>query len=177
MKTIKKNFWESFQWITMTILILILVLLTKEFIFSTTIVDGVSMEPTLSTNERLLVNKIGFKISDLSYGDIVEFKNPYNEDDYDYIKRIIALEGDIVEIIDYNIYINGEKIKENYIKEKESTSFFNDSYWEIGTDEIFVLGDNRNRSQDSRIFGPINKTSIVGIASYRLLPLKKFGKI
>lgn len=161
----------------MTILTLTLVLLIKNFIFSTTIVDGVSMEPTLNTNERLLVNKIGFKITDLSYGDIIEFENPYNEKDYDYIKRIIALEGDIVEIIDYNIYINGKKIKENYIKEKNSTNFFNDSYWEIGTNEVFVLGDNRNRSQDSRIFGPIDKDSIVGIASYRLLPLKKFGKI
>ncbi len=161
----------------MTILILILALLVKNFVFSTTTVDGSSMEPTFSTNERLLINKIGLRISDLSYGDIIEFKNPYNDEDYDYIKRIIALEGDIVEIKDYNIYINGNKIVESYIKEKDSTSFFNDSYWEIGSNEVFVLGDNRNRSQDSRIFGPIKKTSIVGVASYRLLPLKKFGKI
>lgn len=168
---------EFLEWIFLIVLTLILAVLINTFIFSQTIVKGSSMEPTLKTNDRLLINKIGFLVDNIEYGDIVEFHNPYNKNDDNYIKRVIALEGDIVEIIENRVYVNQNLLTEEYTSTNGETKIESEYYWEIKNDEVFVLGDNRPKSDDSRIFGPIKKDSIVGIAFFRFYPFNKFGNL
>lgn len=166
---------ELFSWLFTISITIFLVWIMVNFIFGITVVKGSSMEPTLKTYDRLFVNKIGLVLDDLKYGDIVTFHNP-NDNKEHYIKRIIAVEGDVVEIIDSKVYVNGEKLKENYTKSKGDTEIANGSYWEIGNNEVFVLGDNRHISYDSRFFGPIDIDSIIGIAKYRIYPFDKVGE-
>lgn len=175
MNNTKKVKSEFFEWIIMIVVAIVLALIIRYFILSSTLVNGSSMEPTLKTNDRLLVNRISFMIDDLKYGDIVEFHNPNNEKE-DFIKRVIAVEGDIVEIKNNIVYVNNEPLEEEYTStENGFTTFGAESYWEIQKDEVFVLGDNRPNSNDSRAFGPIEKDSIVGIAFFRYYPFSKIG--
>ncbi len=167
---------EILEWLVMIAIAILLAFIIKTYIFSTTIVKGVSMQPTLETNDKLFVNRVSFMIKDLEPGDIVEFHNPNNEKE-DFIKRVIALEGDTVEIIDNRVYVNNERLNENYTSSGGETIVYNDDSWTIGKDQVFVLGDNRPKSNDSRAFGPIPKDSIVGIAFFRFLPIGKFGKL
>lgn len=177
MNSNKKVKSEFFEWIIMIIVAVILALIIRYFVLSSTLVNGSSMEPTLKTNDRLLVNRISFMVDDLKYGDIVEFHNPYNEKE-DFIKRVIALEGDVVEIKNNIVHVNNKPLKEEYTStENGFTTFGAESYWEVGKDEVFVLGDNRPNSNDSRAFGPIEKDSIVGIAFFRFYPFSKIGLI
>lgn len=176
MKKEKKVKSEILEWIIMLATAVVLAFLIKTFILSVTLVQGPSMEPTLRTGDKLLVNRVGFMVDDLEYGNIIEFHSPEDEN-VDFIKRVIAVEGDTVEIIDSKVYVNGKQLTEEYTSTNGETEFFTDSYWEIKKGEVFVLGDNRPNSNDSRSFGPINKDSIVGRAFFRAFPLKKFGKI
>ncbi|QQK07649.1 signal peptidase I [Miniphocaeibacter halophilus] len=168
---------EFLEWIFLIVFTLALAILINTFVLSLTIVKGSSMEPTLKTNDRLLINKISFLVDNIEYGDIVEFHNPYNKNDENYIKRVIALEGDIVEIIENRVYVNQNLLDENYTSTKGETKIKSEYYWEIQEDEVFVLGDNRPKSEDSRAFGPIKKNSIVGIAFFRFYPFNKFGSL
>lgn len=176
MKKTKSVKSEIVEWVLMLASAVVLAFLIKTFVLSVTLVQGPSMEPTLQTDDKLLVNRVGIMVDKLKYGDIVEFNSP-DDKKVDFIKRVIAVEGDIVEIIDNRVYVNGEELKENYTSTGGETEFFIDSYWEIKDGEVFVLGDNRPNSNDSRLFGPIDKESVVGRAFFRVFPLKKFGKI
>ncbi|WP_099203168.1 signal peptidase I [Miniphocaeibacter massiliensis] len=176
MKKKKSTGREIFEWIVMICSAIILALIIKTFLLSSTLVSGVSMEPTLETNDKLFVNKVSFLVDNVERGDIVEFHNPNNEGE-DFIKRVIGIEGDIVEIRDNKVYVNGNMLKEDYTSSNGETIYYNENRWEIGKGKVFVLGDNRPRSNDSRSFGPISKKSIVGIAFFRYSPLSKIGKI
>lgn len=176
METKSVSFKQVFKEIISTVVLAaIIAFLILKFIGGTTIVDGISMEPTLKTNDFILVNRIGFLLDDLKYGDIIQFHSPYKEKK-DFIKRVIAVEGDTVEIKNNRVYVNEKELVENYTMTKGITGFITEKYWEIGKDEVFVLGDNREHSNDSRAFGPIKKDSIVGIAFLRLYPFKEIKK-
>lgn len=174
-RILKKNksmISEVFEWIITIGITILLSFLLMKFVISTTIVDGISMEPTLKTGDRLMVNRIGLRFKDVEFGDIIEFHSPYDEKK-DFIKRVIGVTGDTVDLINSRVYVNGEEIKEDYINEQNSTKIKNGSSWVIGEDEVFVLGDNRNHSGDSREFGPIKKDAIVGKAFFRFYPFNK----
>ncbi|QQK08232.1 signal peptidase I [Miniphocaeibacter halophilus] len=176
MKKRKVSFKQVFKEIISTVVLaLIIALLIIKFIGSTTIVDGISMEPTLKTNDFILVNRIGFLLGDLEPGDIIQFHSPNNKKK-DFIKRVIAVEGDTVEIKNNRVFVNGNELVENYTMTKGITGYKDEKHWEIGKDEVFVLGDNRDYSNDSRTFGPIKKDSIVGIAFLRIYPFKEIKK-
>lgn len=138
------------------------------------VVRGSSMEPTFHDDQLLLVSRINYLLSDPQRGDIVVFHYP-NAPTEDYIKRIIGLPGEIVEIRDQEVYINGVKLYEPYIKEPCMTYSCPDKTWQLGDDEYFVMGDNRNRSSDSRSFNGVKRQFIVGEVVIRYWPPSDWG--
>lgn len=165
--------------------VLIMVYLVIQFVGQRTVVNGSSMEPTLyglddadpdKVGDNLIVDKFTYRFSDPKRFDIIVF--PYQYSDEFYIKRIIGLPGEIVQIdTEGNIYINGEILREGYGKEIIKNPGMAIEPIQLGEDEYFVLGDNRNNSQDSRFpdVGNIQKSEIVGRAWIRIWPLSRFG--
>jgi len=146
-----------------------------------TIVNGSSMESTLSNNDNLIVNKISYRFSDPERYDIVVFPYRYEEDTF-YIKRIIGLPGETVQIDEEGvIYIDGEPLDEDYgreviLKDKRGRAV---EPVVLGENEYFVMGDNRNHSADSRTteVGNIKRDEIIGKVWIRIWPFKKFGGV
>jgi len=127
-------------------------------------------------NDYLIANKIDYKLHPPQRGDIVILRPPTNNST-DFIKRIIGLPGERILIRSGFVYINGHKLDEPYLPEQ----WVNDTNWPdnssgrvMGTEEYFVMGDNRNRSQDSRFFGPITRDRIDGKAWFRIYPVGQF---
>src|SRR6202165_4247333 len=150
------------------------------FVVQAVHVEGLSMFETLDDNDYLIANKIDYRLHAPQRGDIIILRPP-TDNSRDFIKRVIALPGEKLLIRDGVVYINGHKLDEPYLPEAWTT--FN-NYPNDGTDgrvmrsnEYFVMGDNRNRSQDSRIFGPISRDRIDGRAWFRIWPLNSFGGI
>ena len=141
------------------------------------IVDGRSMEPTFKEGQYLIVSRIHYLMEQPERGDIVVFHYPGNPNE-DYIKRVIGVPGDVVAIRDATIYINGEPLDEPYINElcrDNRCPDTGDTPWVIGSDEVFVMGDNRNHSSDSRDFGPVEQKFIVGEVLIRYWPPSDWG--
>jgi signal peptidase I len=143
-------------------------------------VEGLSMYATLDNNDYLIANKIDYRLHAPQRGDIIILRPP-TDNSKDFIKRVIALPGEKLLIRDGYVYINGHKLDEPYLPEAWTT--FNN--WPndgtdgkvMGPNQYFVMGDNRNKSQDSRIFGPIGRDRIDGRAWFRIWPLANFGSI
>lgn len=146
------------------------------FVGQRTYVSGSSMENTLSDGDNLIVDKISYRISDPRRYDIIVFPFRYEERTY-YIKRIIGLPGETVQIEDGTIYIDGEELKESYGREIMKNAGLAAEPVILGDDEYFVLGDNRNDSSDSRDpnVGVIHRDEIIGRAWLRIWPLDEFG--
>ena len=145
------------------------------FVGQRTVVNGVSMQPTLSDGDNLIVDKLSYRIHDPDRFDIIVFPQ---EDDRYFIKRIIGLPGENVRIDeDGFIYINGEKLLESYGKEVIRDSGLAKDGIQLGAEEYFVLGDNRNDSMDSRMaeVGLIEKGRIIGRAWLRIYPFDQIG--
>ncbi len=144
-------------------------------------VEGLSMYATLDDNDYLIANKIDYRLHPPQRGDIIILRPP-TDNSKDFIKRVIALPGEKLLIRDGYVYINGHKLEEPYLPEAWTT-LNNPAPWSVGdgavipANEYFVMGDNRNRSQDSRIFGPISRDRIDGRAWFRIWPLDHFGNI
>jgi signal peptidase I len=144
-------------------------------------VEGLSMFATLDDNDYLIANKIDYRLHPPQRGDIVILRPPSNNST-DFIKRIIALPGERLLIREGVVYINGHRLIEPYLPEAWTQDNSPPPYSTgdgalIPPNEYFVMGDNRNRSQDSRFFGPINRDRIDGKAWFRIWPLDKFGNI
>ena len=170
---------EVMEWIKSILLAIVIALLIKTFIFNTTYVLGNSMHPTLHEKDRLFANKVSLYFSGPNRGEIVVLKAPDNTNK-DYIKRVIGIEGDTVEIIDGNVYLNGELLEEDYIDEGVYTHVYGEDTWEVAKGSVFVLGDNRDEgaSKDSRYFGLVDVDAVKGITSFRYFPFnQKFGKL
>lgn len=173
----KSNKNSLLEWVVVIAVAFVLSMVIKSFILSSTLVVGSSMNDTLKTRDRLFVNRISFMVDDVDYGDIVEFKSPV--EDKDYIKRVIGLPGDTVEIKDDKVLLNGKELKESYTNSDRTLAITDQTKWEVEEGEVFVLGDNRlpNGSKDSRDFGTIDKDSIVGIAFFRFYPFNQIGTL
>lgn len=141
-------------------------------------VEGTSMFATLDNNDYLIANKIDYRLHAPQRGDIIILRPP-TDNSKDFIKRIIALPGERLLISAGIVYINGHKLDEPYLPEAW-TAFYN---WGgpdgmvVPPNDYFVMGDNRNRSQDSRAFGFIGRDRIDGRAWFRIWPLNHFGDI
>ena len=150
--------------------------LVVAFVGQRTQVSGESMETTLSDGDHLIVDKISYRFRDPKRYDIVVFPYRYEENTY-YIKRIIGLPGETVQIADGTIYIDGSPLEESYGREVIQDPGIAAEPVTLGEDEYFVLGDNRNQSSDSRdpSVGLIRRDEIVGRAWLRIWPLSSFG--
>ena len=139
------------------------------FIGQVTVVKGASMEDTLFNRERLICNKIVYRFTEPERGDIVIFKPPIDQN-HNYIKRVIATEGDRIRIVEGIVYLNGERLEEDYI---EHRSFETMPEVTIPEDSYFVLGDNRVNSSDSRFWGFVPEENIIGRASVVFWPITR----
>ena len=148
------------------------------FAVQTVHVEGLSMFATLDDNDYLIADKIAYRLHAPQRGDIIILRPP-TDDSKDFIKRVIALPGERLLIRDGQVLINGHRLNEPYLPENWTSQ----ANWGapdgqvIPRNQYFVMGDNRNRSQDSRTFGPIGRDSIDGRAWFRIWPLNNFGNI
>ena len=178
-KTEEKEYSLKREIISTVLYLLAVVALTflfVQFVGQRTHVDGDSMNVTLEDGDNLIVDKLSYRFTDPERFDIIVFPYKYQEKTY-YIKRIIGMPGETVQIIDGMVYIDGEMLDETYGKEVMQYSGVASDPITLGEDEYFVLGDNRNNSSDSRdpSVGNIQKDQIIGKAFIRIWPLNKFG--
>lgn len=168
---------EILSWIFYILFVVVLTYVIITFVGQRTRVDGRSMMNTLSDGDNLIVEKLSYRFGDPERFDIIVFRPYENEKEY-YIKRIIGLPGETVQIDeDGKIYINGEVLEENYGAETIRSAGRASELITLGEDEYFVMGDNRNNSKDSRseAVGNVNRSQIIGRAWVRIWPLSKIG--
>lgn len=149
------------------VLIVMLVRLSMDTLLPRYVVDGASMEPTFSTSERVIVDRVTMLLGGPSRGDVIVLDSP--RQDELLIKRVIGLPGEMVMVQAGRVSINGTLLEEPYVREF-CTYPSCDGTWELGPDEYFVLGDNRSHSLDSRSFGPVQRSAIKGVARVRYWP-------
>lgn len=148
-------------------------------------VNGQSMVPTFLSGEYVLTDKISYKIGEPERGDVVVFHAPESANcpqgtGCDFIKRILGVPGETIEVKNNGIWVDGVQLSETYIPADFSTQageFTRNRAIVLGPNEYFAVGDNRPYSSDSRAWGPINKTNIVGRAFFRYWPIPKMGVI
>lgn len=143
-------------------------------------VSGSSMAATFHDGDYIITQKVSYRLGDPQRGDIVVFKNPRDESQ-DFIKRVIALPGDIIMVDGTQVYLNNQLLNEPYLSPGTPTfgrNFLNDGIEvKAGDNQYFVFGDNREHSSDSREWGPIPKEKIIGKAFFRYFPPKVFGPV
>ncbi len=170
--TFKQEVFSTLRYLIVVVLITLFII---NFVGVRTQVIGTSMSPTLSDGDNLIVEKVSYRFSKPKRFDIIVF--PYQQTNKHYIKRIIGLPGETVQIIDGYVYINGELLEEDYGNAVMQTAGIAANPIILGGDEYFVLGDNRNNSEDSRFgaVGNIHKKDIDGRAWLRIWPFDQFG--
>lgn len=153
-------------------------IVTYLFLFRPTAVKGASMESTLHNNDRLILSSLTYKFRGVERGDIVAFHSPVNPS-IDLIKRVIALPGDRIMVKNSHVFLNGKQPEELYAVGR--TLLWEEGYMKEGQEytiekgTFWAMGDNRERSSDSRMFGPIELDTIVGQAAFRFSPGDKIG--
>lgn len=172
-KEFLENGWDLLKF---AIIALIIVLPIRMWIAQPFVVSGESMVPTFEDSQYLIVDEISYILGSASRGDVVIFRYPGGPKRF-FIKRVIGLPNEKIIINNGEITIvnkenpNGFKLNEPYINEK----FFTSATHETGADEYFVMGDNRNKSSDSRVWGVLPKKLMIGRAYLRLLPLNEIS--
>ncbi|MCD7841767.1 MAG: signal peptidase I [Lachnospiraceae bacterium] len=169
---------EAVSWILYIAVICAAVYLVVNYVGERTEVRGDSMYPALNDGDQLIVDMISYRFTDPQRFDVIVFPFQYQEDTY-FIKRIIGLPGETVQISDGLIYINGEVLEESYGYEEIKNAGLVSEPITLGEQEYFVLGDNRNNSTDSRepSVGNISKDEIIGKALFRIWPVSDLGLI
>ncbi len=174
----KSELWE---WMKALLIAVILAAVIRYFLFAPIVVDGLSMMPTLKDQDRMIVNKFSYNIGEPKRFDIIVFHAPEKKD---YIKRVIGLPGDTIEYKDDTLYVNGKAYEEPYLdayKKKLEGGPLTDSFKleetavgrkTVPKGELFVMGDNRRWSKDSRHIGTIPLSKIIGKTSVVYWPIK-----
>lgn len=172
---------EFFSWVKAIVIAVILAFVIRTYIFAPIVVDGESMMPTLVDHERIILNKFSTSIDQIDRFDIVVF---HATEERDYIKRVIGLPGDHIEYKDDVLYINGKKYDESYLDKYKTELNGAPLTWDFtleevtgGTtvpeDELFLMGDNRQNSLDSREIGTVSIEKVVGKANFVYWPIKE----
>lgn len=175
------------EWVLVAVCALALALLIRTFLLQAYYIPSSSMEETLHQNDRVLVNKLSYRFSDVGRGDVIVFAKPDDAPGQinDFIKRVIALPGETISFVDGRVLIDGVPQSEPYVG--NNRTYINGWPMDCADDPpsvdrclvpegtVFVMGDNREGSTDSRVFGPIDIDSIVGRAFIKLWPLGSFG--
>ena len=174
---------EGFEWLKAIVITLIIFVVIQTFFFTNYQVKGQSMDPTLHDGNKLFINKIGYEPAKLKRFEVIVF---HANDKDDYVKRVIGLPGDTIEYKDDILYINGTEVEEPYL-EKQKQQLYGEkltgdfTLLELTGEErvpegkIFVLGDNRRNSTDSRHLGLFDLDSVVGKVNFRYWPIQEFG--
>ncbi|MGI6669096.1 MAG: signal peptidase I [Acetivibrionales bacterium] len=173
-KNIKK---EILDWIIHIAAAIIAGVLIVTFVIQRTVVFDISMQPTLVEGDNLLVEKLSHRFNLLKRGDVIVFKLP--ESDRMLIKRLVALEGDKVEVKDGKVYVNGQQFLTGLPEEPDTPDGLKPEYTNLTVPPgyVYVLGDNRPYSIDGTELGPISKDWIKGRAILRIFPLSRFGSV
>jgi signal peptidase I len=168
------------EWLAVLAGGIVIAVVVEAFLVQAFWIPSPSMVPTLEVGDRVLVNKLAYKAHEVHRGDVVVFERPPQaaanggEDQIkDLIKRVVAVGGDSLEARDGRLYVNNELIDEPYLPEGTQTEDL--PYQVVPEGKVFVMGDNRGDSQDSRFFGPIDEDSIVGRAFVKVLPFTDVG--
>ena len=176
----ERSIWkELLGWIVYIVILVAAVYLLITYVGQRTQVSGHSMEPTLQHGDNLIVDKISYRFREPKRYEIIVFPYAYKENTY-YIKRIIGLPGETIQVIDGQVYINGEVLAdEHYGKEVMLDPGIAGEPITLGADEYFVLGDNLNHSSDSRdpSVGVLQREDLIGRAWVRIWPLSEAGFI
>lgn len=171
---------KVYSWFKPIVFALIVAIICRNFLVSPAIVYGESMLPTFEEHDRLLLSKV----SDIQRFDLVVFNAP--DSDERYIKRVIGLPGDKVEVKEDTLYINGKQMKEPYLEDIKKDLILDKLTGDFTLEELtgeavvpegalFVMGDNRLHSKDSRFFGPVPISSLIGEVKLQIYPLGKIG--
>ncbi len=167
--------WMLLRELVETVVLSLVIFLLIRQVVQNYRIESHSMEPNFYEGQFILVNKLAFRLGAPERGDVVVFHNPNNEEE-DYIKRVIGLPGDNLEISSGTVFIDGEPLSEEYpINEIPGTIQYGPTV--IEPDHLFVMGDNRPQSQDSRYFGQLSEDLLVGKAWVRVWPFNEFGII
>ena len=178
---------EVIEFIIIIAAALVLTALLRTFVFDQYEIPTGSMTPTIEINDRVFAEKISYHFSDVNPGDIVTFLNPYpapNKVDAVLIKRVIAIEGQTVDFLNGQVVVDGQALDEPYTHGLPSEPLANQKPgvdltfpYQVPEDEIWVMGDNRINSLDSRYFGSIEEDNVLGRAILRVWPLDRFGTL
>lgn len=160
-----------FEVIKVVLISLAIIVPIRLFLVQPFYVEGASMEPNFYDKEYLIINEISYRFDSPQRGEVVIFKSPADDRVY-YIKRVIALPGEAVEVRSGHIYINNQELKESYIGK-----FSNDNQAPVtlGDNQYYLLGDNRTNSHDSRKFGPIDRDRLIGKVWLRGWPVDRIN--
>ncbi len=176
----KKAFEFLLDIVKLILISLAIILPIRYFLFQPFYVNGASMEPTFQNHEYLLVDEISYRFREPERGEVVVFRYPNDPQDY-YIKRLIGLPGETVVIKDGHILItdqDGQTVQleeDEYLSDYIQTIATSDAPVALGDDEYFVLGDNRNGSKDSRSFGAVKRSYIIGRVFFRGWPIDRLS--
>jgi signal peptidase I len=164
------------EWIAIIVGALLVALIIKALLIQAFYIPSESMVPTVKIGDRVLVNKVSYRVHDIHRGDIVVFERPNGETDpriKDLIKRVIGLPGDVIEARDGKVLINDHVLDEPYLPRGTTTT--NLPRQLVPPDHVFVMGDNRTNSRDSRVFQAIDEDLVVGRAFVRVWPIGDLG--
>ncbi len=164
------------------VLTLVIYLVMITWVFQPFRIDQTSMERTLEPDQMVFIDKLTPHFSDYKRGDVIVFMPPTECQEEGekagepFIKRVIAVSGETVELRDGQVWVDGQKLDEPYVYDGQPTLPRSPTTrWYVGTDQLFVMGDHRLNSLDSRTCGPIEKSSVIGRVLFRYWPLNKFG--
>ncbi|MEX1218486.1 MAG: signal peptidase I [Acidimicrobiales bacterium] len=173
------------EWIVVVAGAILLALVVKVFLLQAFYIPSLSMYPALHEGDRVLVSKLSYKIQDVNRGDIIVFERPASETSSnipDLIKRVVGLPGEAITIENGSVYADGVRLDEKYLPTGMTTNSANapnkctpDLPCIVPDGQLWVMGDNRGDSKDSRYFGPINQSTVVGKAFITVWPLGQFG--
>lgn len=167
---------NAVEWAVIIVGALLVALLIRAFLFQAFYIPSESMEGTLIEGDRVIVNKLSYRLHDVNRGDLIVFGRPPNEPPTEIpelIKRVVGLSGETVEGRDGVVYIDGQRLVEPYTADGPSFGSF--QAVEVPEGHVFVMGDNRNNSRDSRVFGPVDEDLILGRAFVLVWPLDRLG--
>jgi len=176
---VKNFFLLAFELLKIVTISLIIIIPIRHFLIQPFYVKGASMEPNFHDHEYLIIDELSYQFNEPSRGEIIVFRYPRNPQDF-FIKRIIGLPGEKVQILDGVVFVynaenpNGIALEEPYLSPNTKTyGAYDSDIVTLGKDEYYVLGDNRNASKDSRSFGSVNRSFIIGKVLLRGWPFDK----
>jgi signal peptidase I len=170
---------NALEWVVVIFGAVLVALLIRNFAIQSYRIPSESMTPTLAVGDRVLVNRLSYDLHEIHRGDVIVFARPESSpaapgEPDDLIKRVVGLSGETIEARDGTVYVDDKELEEPYLEEGVETFNLDDPVT-VPEGEVFVMGDNRGNSEDSRFIGPIPESSVVGRAFAIIWPLNRLS--